>query len=304
MDTSLWAPLFPLPRDRQGSRLRAPSHPEPEGETAEVRPEVSGSTRLLMCPPTAYGLKYEINPWMSLQKVPDTELARCQWEALYRMLTEEMGAEVALIPQAANAPDMVFTANAGLVRGETCLVSRFRHPERQVEEPFFADWFAANGYAVQRLPDDMAFEGEGDALFAGDTLLAGYLKRSDIRAHRLLSDTFDVPVLSLELVDDRWYHLDTCLFPLDAETVVFYPDAFDSYAQTVLRDSFHTIEVTRDEALRFACNAVRVGSQIVLPSGCPHLTHTLEARGYTVHSVDLSEFLKAGGAAKCLTLYL
>jgi N-dimethylarginine dimethylaminohydrolase len=304
MDTSLRPPLFPLPRDRQGSRLRTPSHREPEGETAEVLPPLNGSTRLLMCPLTAYGLKYEINPWMSLQKVPDTELARCQWEALYRVLTEEMGAEVALIPQAANAPDMVFTANAGLVRGGRCLVSRFRHPERQVEEPFFAYWFATHGYAVQRLPDDLAFEGEGDALFAGETLLAGYLKRSDIRAHRLLSEAFDVPVLSLELVDDRWYHLDTCLFPLDAETVVFYPDAFDSYAQTVLRDNFQTIEVTREEALRFACNAVRVGSHIVLPSGCPHLTHTLEALGYTVHSVDLSEFLKAGGAAKCLTLYL
>ena len=155
-----------------------------------------------------------------------------------------------------------------------------------------------------RLPDDIAFEGEGDALFAGETLLAGYLKRSDIRAHRILAETFDVPVLSLELVDDRWYHLDTCLFPLDAETVVFYPEAFDLYAQTVLRDNFHTIEVSLDEALRFACNAVRVGKHIVLPSGCPGLTRTLEARGYTVYAVELSEFLKTGGAAKCLTLYL
>jgi len=263
-----------------------------------------GSTRLLMCAPTAYGLKYEINPWMSLQKLPDLALARCQWERLYEALTEEIGAEVALIPQAANAPDMVFTANAGLVRGGRCLVSRFRPPERQVEEPHFAEWFAAHGYDVRRLPDDIAFEGEGDALFAGNTLLAGYLKRSDIRSHPLLAETFGVPVLSLELVDSRWYHLDTCLFPLDAETVVFYPEAFDTYAQTVVRDNFQTIEVTQEEALRFACNAVRVGAHIVLPSGCPHLTRTLEERGYTVHAVDLSEFLKAGGAAKCLTLFL
>lgn len=264
----------------------------------------SRTTRLLMCAPTAYGLKYEINPWMSLQHPPDTALATRQWQSLYRVLTDEIGATVALVPQAANAPDMVFTANAGLVRGGRCLLSRFRHSQRRVEEPYFADWFAENGYAVERMPDDIAFEGEGDALFAGNTLLAGYLKRSDIRAHRRLGETFDVPVLSLELVDDRWYHLDTCLFPLDAETVIYYPGAFDAYARTVLQDNFSMIEVGTAEALRFACNAVQVGDDIVLPSGCPDLTRLLEGRGYEVHAVELSEFLKAGGAAKCLTLYL
>jgi N-dimethylarginine dimethylaminohydrolase len=261
-------------------------------------------TRLLMCPPTAFGLKYEINPWMSLKTLPDIELAARQWQALYQVLTDEIGAKVELVRQAENAPDMVFTANAGLVRGDTCVLSRFRHPERQVEEPHFAAWFAAHGYEVQRLPQEIAFEGEGDALFAGEMLLAGYLKRSDIQAHRLLSDLFDAPVLSLELVDDRWYHLDTCLFPVDAGTVAFYPGAFDSYGQRVIRDNFATIEVSTAEALRFACNAVRVGRHIVLPAGCPELTRALEQRGYTVHAVELSEFLKTGGAAKCLTLYL
>ncbi len=295
MQTSLLSPILPS---------RKPAPVQPSGETAANNVSSRQTKRLLMCAPTAYGLKYEINPWMSLRRQPDIALASRQWQALYRLLTEEMGAEVELIPQAVDAPDMVFTANGGLVRAGRCLISRFRNPERQVEEPFFADWFAAQGYEVLRMPDTVSFEGEGDALFAGDTLLAGYLKRSDIRAHRLLADTFEVEVLSLELVDDRWYHLDTCLFPLDAETVVFCPEAFDSYARTVLRDRFHTIEVSREEALRFACNAVLVGSHIVLPSGCPSLTRTLEMRGYTVHSVDLSEFLKTGGAAKCLTLYL
>jgi N-dimethylarginine dimethylaminohydrolase len=274
------------------------------GEAAADKVTGSNTTRLLMCAPTAYGLKYEINPWMSLGHPPDVELAARQWQTLYRVLTDDIGATVALVPQAANAPDMVFTANAGLVRGGRCLLSRFRHPQRRVEEPCFADWFVENGYKVVRMPDEIAIEGEGDALFAGETLLAGYLKRSDIRGHRLLAETFDAPVLSLELVDDRWYHLDTCLFPLDAETVVFYPGAFDTYARTVLQDNFKTIKVGTAEALRFACNAVRIGSHIVLPSGCPDLTRTLEERGYTGHSVELSEFLKAGGAAKCLTLTL
>ena len=148
------------------------------------------------------------------------------------------------------------------------------------------------------------FEGEGDALFAGDTLLAGYLKRSDIGAHRWMAEILGVPVLSLELTDDRWYHLDTCLFPLTPERVVYYPGAFDDYACRVIENTFETIQVNHDEALRFACNAVVLGKHVVLPSGCPQLTRTLEMQGYEVHSAELSEFLKAGGAAKCLTLLL
>ncbi|HZO87076.1 MAG TPA: arginine deiminase-related protein [Chthonomonadaceae bacterium] len=261
-------------------------------------------TRLLMCAPTAYALKYEINPWMSLQNTPDVDLAAAQWQALYRVLTEEVSAVVELVPQAPECPDMVFTANAGLVRGRYVMLSNFRHPQRQVEEPHFRAWFESHGYKVQSPSVGCKFEGEGDALFAGDMLLAGYLKRSDICAHRWLSEMLAVPVLSLELIDDRWYHLDTCLFPLTPDTVVYYPGAFDPYARVVIANNFHTIEVCQEEALRFACNAVVIGAHVVLPAGCPQLTQELESRGYIVHSVNLSEFLKAGGAAKCLTLFL
>lgn len=259
---------------------------------------------LLMCPPTDYALRYEINPWMHLANAPDPALAARQWDELYRVLTQEVGAEVQLLPQSPDCPDMVFTANAGLVRGRYVMLSNFRHPQRQREEPHFRSWFEAHGYKVCLPSVGCKFEGEGDALFAGDTLLAGYLKRSDICAHRWLSDTLGVPVLSLELVDDRWYHLDTCLFVLTPDTIVYYPGAFDSYAQGVLTHNFQTIEVNPEEALRFACNAVVIGKHVVLPSGCPALTATLEARGYQVHPVEMSEFLKAGGAAKCLTLFL
>lgn len=260
--------------------------------------------RLLMCEPTAYALKYEINPWMSLKNAPDVALATTQWNKLYRVLTEEVGATVELIPQASDAPDMVFTANAGLVRGRYALLSNFRHPQRQVEEPHFRAWFEANGYRVLAPSIGCKFEGEGDALFVGDVLLAGYLKRSDICAHRWLADMLAMPVLSLELTDDRWYHLDTCLFPLASNIVVYYPGAFDAYACVVIENNYSTIKVNTEEALRFACNAVVLGTHVVLPSGCPELTRQLEERGYAVHAVDLSEFLKAGGAAKCLTLLL
>ncbi len=268
-----------------------------------VAPE-PGAARLLMCAPTAYALKYEINPWMKLENAPDVALAARQWQELYHVLTEETGATVELVEQHPDCPDMVFTANAGIVRGRYALLANFRHPQRQVEEPHFRAWFEAQDYKVQILPVGCKFEGEGDALFAGETLLAGYLKRSDIGSHRYLSEALALPVLSLELVDDRWYHLDTCLFPLAPDTVVYYPGAFDPYARAVIEDNFQTIPVVEAEALRFACNAVLVGSHVVLPSGCPQITAELEARGYTVHGVDLSEFLKAGGAAKCLTLIL
>lgn len=278
-------------------------------ETGEVpaAPEEKSArqkTHLLMCAPTDYNLAYEINPWMSLHNLPDTKLAAEQWHRLYHVLKEEVRAEITLVPQASDCPDMVFTANAGLTLGGIALLSRFRHVERQGEEPHFRAWFEENGYRVETPPSGCHFEGEGDALFAGDTLLAGYLKRSDIVAHRWMSEVFAQPVLSLELVDDRWYHLDTCLFPLNARTLVFYPGAFDRYACDVIRDSFQTIEVCEAEALRFACNAVVANGCVVLPTGCPQLTGSLTELGYRVYGVELSEFLKAGGSAKCLTLFL
>jgi len=262
------------------------------------------SARLLMCAPTAYTLEYEINPWMSLSNRPNVPLARCQWQELYRTLKEDIGAHIELVSQARDCPDMVFTANAGLIKGNIALLASFRYKERQREEAHFRAWFEENGFSVCTLPSDCKFEGEGDALFVGDTLVAGYLKRSDIGSHRWISETLETPVLSLQLADDRWYHLDTCLFALNSSTVVYYPGAFDEYARRVIEGNFTTVEVTEEEALRFVCNAVVIGRHVVLPSGCPKLESLLIERGYIPHAAPMSEFLKAGGACKCLTLFL
>jgi N-dimethylarginine dimethylaminohydrolase len=281
-----------------------------ENKTGMIVAEQSGGTaHLLMCAPDAYDLKYEINAWMSLNDRPDVSLAVKQWAELYRVLTEEVGASVELVKQLPNAPDMVFTANAGIVDRRSAehkrvLISNFRHPERQVEVSAFRKWFEVHGYEVLAPEADCKFEGEGDALFAGDLLVAGYLKRSDICSHGWMSDILNVPVLSLELVDGRWYHLDTAFFALSPELVVYYPGAFDPYACTVLEQNFETIKVADEEALHFACNAVALGNRIVMPARCPKLQAELEKRGYEVYPVELSEFLKSGGAAKCLTLHL
>lgn len=260
---------------------------------------------LLMCPPTHFRIAYEINPWMDLRRDVDRPLAQRQWEALYEALTLQAGARVRLVEPAPDQPDMVFTANAGLVVGRRFLPSNFRHAERAGEEARFCDWMAAADYTLAPLPEGGAFEGEGDALFCGDLLLAGYGFRTDLAAHRAVEQILGWPVLSLELVDPRFYHLDTCLLPLGPGATACYLPAFSAAARRALREKLPSlIAVEEAEALRLGCNAVVLGRSVVLPAGCPRLSAALAERGYRPIPVYLSEFLKAGGSAKCLVLYL
>jgi arginine dihydrolase len=261
--------------------------------------------RILMCPPAYFGVEYEINPWMSSRRPVDAGRARKQWQALFDLLQAKLGLSISVLEPRKGLPDLVFTANAGLVHGTTFIPSRFRHPERRGEAPVFRRWFEREGYAVHPLSAQHFFEGEGDVLPLGDRLFAGYRIRSDIRTHASLSELVGRSVLSVELVDARFYHLDTCFCPLDNGAAAYFPAAFDGYARTVLRaDIPETIEVSPEEAVRFACNAVVVGKKAVLPEGCGKLKERLVRRGYEVWDTDLSEFLKAGGAAKCLVLFL
>jgi len=258
-----------------------------------------------MVPPEHYGVLYEINPWMNRQVEVSPVTASTQWAGLHRLLKDQLGAEVLLAEPQAGLPDMVFTANAGLVYGERAIVSNFRHPERQGESAHFADWFGTHGFQVETLPPELVFEGEGDALFCGDTLYAGYVWRSDARAHAAIGDLLGVQVLSLQLTDPHYYHLDTCFCPLDRETVAYYPPAFDEYALRVIEANVpRRIQIRPDEATRFAANAVVLGDQVALNTGCPAFESALRDLGFTPHSVPLDEFLKAGGSAKCLTLHL
>lgn len=277
-------------------------HQNPNVDSHEFQQKIV--RRLLMCAPTSYDLKYEINPWMKLENAPNLVLAAEQWKNLYQTLYNLPGIHIELIPQPENCPDMVFTANGGLVRGSVVLLSNFRHPERQLEESHFKRWFEQHGYSVSSPDAACKFEGEGDALIAGHVILAGYLKRSDICAHRWISDVLNVPVLSLELIDSRWYHLDTCLFVLNPNLIVYYPGAFDPYARVVLENNYETIQICEEEALLFSCNSIVIDKDVVMPAGCPQTQSQIEEKGFHVHPVEMSEFLKSGGAAKCLTLFL
>ena len=264
-------------------------------------------SRLLVCPPDFFGIEYEINPWMRLSNRVDHEQAVKQWHGLMRVFEHDAGVTLERMTPVAGLPDLVFTANAGVVVGRSAVVSRFRYPERQREEVHFEQWFREHGYDVMSTGEDLYFEGAGDLLGFPDYWFGGYRQRSDIRVFPFLSERFHREIIPLELIDTRFYHLDTCFCPLSGGDLLYFPPAFDRYGQTAIAERVsaeHRLAVPEDDALRFACNAVCVGTHVVLPSGCPTTERLLQERGYQPHSVPLGEFMKSGGSAKCLTLAL
>ena len=260
--------------------------------------------KLLLCPPDHYGIEYEINPWMSRARGADTALVQEQWRGLHQKLVS-LGCDVHLVPPRPKLPDMVFTANAGLAVGNKFIPSNFRHQERAGEAPFFADWMKEHGYEIIWLPADQYFEGEGDALFAGDALFCRYKFRTDVTAHNSVGEILKCLVISVELVDPRFYHIDTCFCPLTDGGAVWFPAAFDEYGQRAIRSHVpNLIEVAEEEATKFSCNAVVLEREVVLPEGTPKLVKSLGERGFNCHPLPMTEFLKAGGACKCLTMFL
>ncbi len=257
-----------------------------------------------MCPPDYYGIEYEINPWMSTEKQADHAVALRQWQALRECLIEA-GAGISELPPVSGLPDLVFTANAAIIYQQKAILARFKHEQRQGEEPHFRRWLANHGLQVFDTPSDFSFEGAGDALFCGETLFAGYRLRSDAGGHQQIGELLGIRVLPLELVDPYYYHLDTCFCPLVEDEAIYFPGAFDDYGRRVLAEHVsHLIPVDESEARSFACNAVVVGRTVITNSGCPLLHEQLRQAGYSPIATPLGEFVKAGGSAKCLTLRL
>ncbi len=261
--------------------------------------------KILMCSPEHYGIKYEINPWMNVTVQADNSKAKTQWNNLYNILKNDLKADVRLVEPREDVPDMVFTANAAVMNGNKAIISKFKFPERQPEEEYFAQWFKENGYEVITLPDDMSFEGAGDALYLDGILYSGYIHRTDISSHTYISELLKIPVLSLELASKRFYHLDTCFCPLKDDYLIYYPKAFDEYANRVIESNVppeKRIIVNEEEASYFTCNAVNIGNNVVTNVTTDRFTKLLAEKGFNHIQTDLSEFMKAGGAAKCLTL--
>lgn len=267
---------------------------------------MTDSIRFLMCAPDHYDVDYVINPWMegNIHK-SSRDRAVEQWQKLHFILKDH--SIVDLVAPQLGWPDMVFTANAGLVLGKTVVLSRFFHKERQGEEPYFKEWFESQGYTVQELPKDLPFEGAGDALLdrEGRWLWAGYGFRSELDSHPYIAKWLDIEVVSLRLMDERFYHLDTCFCPLSGGYLLYYPEAFDAYSNRLIEMRVapeKRIAIAEADAVNFACNAVNIGQIVVMNKVSEDLKKRLTAAGFEVIETPLSEFLKAGGAAKCLTL--
>jgi N-dimethylarginine dimethylaminohydrolase len=270
----------------------------------DVTSRVATPRSYLMCPPEYFAVTYAINPWMRPDSPVDPALAMRQWEAL-RQTYESLGHSVSTIEPVPELPDMVFAANGATVIDSTVLGVRFRYAERAAEAAAYMNWFRWNGWTAVHEPEHVN-EGEGDILVAGDgTVLAGHGFRSDIAAAEELAAVFGRKVVSLRLVDDRFYHLDTALCVLDSSTAMYYPAAFDDAGRAVLTSMFpELIEAKDEDAEVLGLNAVSDGRHVVLAAAATGLARSLRSRGFEVVPVDMSELLKAGGGAKCCTLEL
>jgi N-dimethylarginine dimethylaminohydrolase len=264
-------------------------------------PRIARSRHYLMCRPSFYTVSYSINPWMDPEKPTDTGLAISQWEGLYR-LYRELGHRVELIDPVPGLPDMVYAANGATVFRDRVLIANFRHEERAAEAAAYKDWFHGRGYTEVHTAAHVN-EGEGDYLVVGDRILAGTGFRTVPSAHTEAQDVLGAPVISLELVDPRFYHLDTALAVLDDDLVMYNPDAFSAASLGVLRELFpDAILADTADADAFGLNAVSDGRHVVLPKAASGLAAKVAARGFEPIGLDLSELLKGGGSVKCCTL--
>ncbi len=268
------------------------------------KPARSARTRhFAMTAPHHFAVEYAINPWMDTSVPVDADLALRQWETLRRTYAD-LGHTVDLVASVTGLPDMVYAANGGLIVNGHAVVANFTFPQRAGEADAYAAWMAAAGHRPERTRHHN--EGQGDLLVAGSTVLAGYGFRTDRRAHDEIAAITGLPLISLELVDPRFYHLDTALAVLTDgpdPVVAYYPPAFSDDALARLRELFPTaIEVATADAFVLGLNAVSDGRHVVLPAGATGFATQLRAAGFEPIGVDLSELLKGGGSVKCCTL--
>ena len=277
-------------------------------------PVIPRPGRVLLTSPDHFRVEYVINPHMegNIGEV-DRGRARAQWTAL-RETYERLDIEVSVIEGAQGLPDMVFCANQTLPYrtpgGEQGVVlSRMHAPQRKPEVAHYASFFESEGYELHPLDTDLPgdFEGMGDALWhPGRYLLwGGYGYRTDRGVYERFADKLGFPVLPLRLIDPEFYHLDTCLCPLDEVTALIYSGAFDEEGLDLIRTHFErVIEAPEDEARSlFACNAHSPdGKHVLIQRGCTETNEKLREAGYEVIELDTDEFLKSGGSVFCMKL--
>ena len=270
--------------------------------TAPETAEPHTKPRVLMCRPEHFTVSYRINPWMHPEDPTDTSLALKQWSVLYETY-QELGFQVDLISPIAGLPDMVYAANGGFVLDGIAYGAKFHHVERQPEGPAYMQWFQQQGFEVAT-PREVN-EGEGDFLLVGETILAASGFRSDTSSHREIADIYGREVVSLQLVNPSYYHLDTALAVLDPSTIAYLPSAFDEPSLGVLRERYpDAIIATEDDAAVLGLNSFSDGHNVVIAKRAVSFHRDLQERGYNPIGVELSELLLGGGGVKCCTLEL
>lgn len=253
-----------------------------------------------MCEPKFFQVRYEINPWMKLGSI-NSQKALVQWKELYKIY-RLLGISVELIEPQANLPDMVFSADQGLVKGKTLIVSNFLYPQRKKEVIYYVNWYKDNGFEVRKIPRDFFYEGAGESLWWNNKLFVGKGLRNSEGIEAKLKEMLQVEVFGLRLVNQYFYHLDTCLFPLNESTVFYYPEAFAPESRKTLQKTVpDLIPLGKKEAFNFAANSVLTDHHTVIQKGNSELKKKLSAYGYETIEVDVSEFFKAGGGVHCLT---
>lgn len=288
---------------------------ELKGFSAKNCPPMPSPSGFLMCEPDHYDVTAVLNPYMAngIGKV-DRELARRQWRSI-KDAFEGLGKPVKTIAPVAGLEDMVFAANQSMLgltsrMEKVCLLSQMRHPARRGEVPHYERWFTAEGYRIARLSDPgVTFEGMGDCLWhPGKRLLwGGYGFRTDPEVYEEVARAFEAPVILLKLVNERFYHLDTCFCPLNQEAVLIYPPAFSPESLELILKIFPIVLAAeeREATQLMPCNAAIVDSRTaILHKGAGQAVHHLKAIGLDVIEVDTSEFLKSGASVFCLKMAL
>lgn len=257
--------------------------------------------KVLMCPPTKYDVIYEINPWMDVNNKPDKKLAYEQWNALYNLYLK-LNVEVELITQGDNLPDMVFTANAGIVYNGVFVSGNYRFKQRKGEEIYFQKKLKDDGLIVKTLKHFQG--GEGDALLYKNTLYMGYGFRSQKSAHDEIGKILDVPTFSLKLINPYFYDFDTTFCPIGERGVLIYPEAYQKKDQEKALSIDGAICMTKQQAENFVANSIYVKGKLLVGYLDDDLKKKLKKLDIEPILLNMSEYKKAGGGIKCLTLYL
>lgn len=258
---------------------------------------------VLLCRPNYFDVSYVINPWMKPGRV-DTHKAKKQWNGLVKKL-KELGIGVNIIEGEKGLPDMVFATDQAVIKGNTAVLSNFKYKERRGETIFYKKWLKEHGFNIINLPKDLYFEGGGDSVWSSEDLFVGVGFRNSKGVNRYLENILNTRVIEIHLVDPFFYHTDTCFFPLDSETLFYYPPAISEKSKNLLKKIFKkNIAVTKKEAFNFALNSLIFGKDVITQKGNKKFVFELKKLGYKSHEIDLTEFAKAGGGIHCSVLTL